>query len=205
VAASIAFACSSSSSGGLGATVTGSVGGMTFDLASDVAAILPSSSSSCSEADGGVHCQTNHAQTIGAILTNHANLTCGTLLSAISAKMPARYANLQFLEVGVENLDGVVTAGTYSIQSQGAKSTISAFAQFGATTTTCATGLTEHATSGSVTLTSATETEIAGSYSVTFATAGTLTGTFDIAGCAIPDGGLEVVFPPDGGMPPCMQ
>jgi len=178
---------------------------MTFDLASAVAAVLPSSSSSCSEADGGVHCQTSQVQTVGVIFTNHANLTCGTLLSAISAKMPARYANLQFLEVGVESVDGVVAPGTYSIQTQGGKSTITAFAQFGATTVTCATGLTEHATSGTVTLTRATETEIAGSYSVTFATAGTLTGTFDIAGCAIPDGGLEVVFPPDGGMPPCMQ
>jgi hypothetical protein len=197
-------ACGSTSSGGTG-SVTGTVESTTFTVASVIAIVAPTSSSSCSSlADGGEKCTTTEAgQGVGIVLTNNPSATCATLQASLGNGDKVNYPGFDVLELAVGNQGGNVSAGTYSIVTSG-NPTKGSSAEFTTTTAKCAPGVDETGTAGSVTLTSVSASSVSGSYSVTFGKSGSFSGSFDVPVCPIPDGGFHsVASDTDGGA--CQQ
>lgn len=185
-------ACSSAGSGSSG-SVSGSVAGTSFTVASEVAVIMPASSSSTAcavDGDGGladagcVSTVTTSGQVVVVLLTNRSELTC----SLLQAGSPKDYASADLLTLGVFTQTGTLSNGTYPVTAT-ANAASGAIAQFQTSTATCAEGVKPQAASaGSVTLTAVSSTRAAGTYSVTFGTQGTFSGSFDIPICSVPNG-----------------
>jgi hypothetical protein len=198
----------STSSGGSGGSVSGTVAGTAFTVASEVAVLEPASSTSTACAvfsDGGladpgcVPTSTTSGQTLGVLLSNRAELTCPALQSGGSDSF--RYANLDLLTLEAFTATGTLIPGAYAIASS-SNAASGALAQFEASTPTCAGGVNLPAASaGSITLTEVSATRATGTYSVTFGTQGTFSGSFDVAICALLSGGVSSGA--DAGPPVC--
>jgi hypothetical protein len=188
VAAASMAACGGSTSGASGTgSLSGTVDGVSFTVASGIAEIGPESSNgTCTTgSDGGEDCTSSSSgQIVAAIVTNRPGITCSTL-----SGQDGRFANLQALELAVGVSTGTVTPGTYDILTAGSTSMNGAEAMLLTTTSTCGSGLSLTATSGTVTISALTATSVSGSFSVTFGTEGTFSGSFDDPICEIPDGG----------------
>jgi hypothetical protein len=206
-------ACSSSSNGngaGGSASLSGTVGGTTFSVASSLAAI-GAASTDCSSGfsvdggavDAGASC-TSSGQAVVILLTNRSDATCAAAQSEIEANKSTAFANFDDLDLAVFTQKGDVAAGTYPVVSGSATVASGAFAQFGTTTSTCASGLIAQGTSGTVTLSQVSSSAVSGTYNVMFGTQGSFSGSFDIPICTLPDGGISSSLG-DGGKPACQQ
>jgi hypothetical protein len=200
-------ACGDSTSGGGGGgnSVSGTVAGTTFTVASEVATIQAASGSSTSCAfysDGGpvnpgcVPTTTSSGQLVAVLLSNRTELTCPALQSGGSHD----YANSDLLTLEAFTGTGTLTTGTYDVVTSG-DVTSGAQAQFETSTSTCADGVSLQASAGSITLTEVSASTATGTYSVTFGTQGTFSGSFDVPICDLPNG----VVSSDAGPPVCQQ
>jgi hypothetical protein len=191
-------ACGSSTSGGAG-SISGTVAGTSFTVASQIGIVgVDESCSSCGAgADGGQVCtSTSSGQAYVVILTNRADATCETLQST---NVDKNFASFDTLTLTVGTVTGDVSPGTYAIVAANMAATSGAAATFNTTNASCAIVTNASATSGSITVSAASSTSVSGTFSVTFDTQGTFTGSFSTGLCAVPDGGLS------GGNGPCQQ
>ena len=196
-------ACGGSSTTGSG-TLSGTVAGKTFSVASEVAILGPAAASStgCGVevlSDGGVvgddsgcvPTTSTSGQLVSIVLTNRAEASCADFQTG----EPEGLANLDALALDIFTETGTLTTGTYDLAVGTAGS--GAEAEFHTSTSTCGPGVNiESASAGSITLTQLSAGSVAGSYSVTFGTMGTFTGSFDVPFCSLPSG---IVHVSDGG------
>jgi hypothetical protein len=200
-------ACGGTTTGGGGGTgsLTGTVAGTSFAVASQVAAVEAASTSCTSGGtfDGGQTGETctSSGQAVIVILTNRADLTCELAQSETASQASVGFASLDELELLVANATGDVTPGTYPIVAANSTATSGAGAMFGTTSASCATVVSAQAETGTVTLTQFGATAVSGTYDVTFGSQGSFSGSFDIPICVLPDAGT--VEPSDGGPPAC--
>jgi hypothetical protein len=211
VAAAAGFvACggTTTAAGGGTGTLTGSVAGTTFSVASQLAAIEPESttcsstgSASGGPVDAGETC-TSSGQVVIVLLTNRADATCAAAQSEEATGSDINFANFDDLELAVGAGSGTITTGTYAVVDSGGgvSATPVAAAQLGTTDASCQSSLQAQATSGSITLTELSATTVSGTYDVTFGTQGSFSGSFDVDICQLPDGGGAAG---DGGPPTC--
>jgi hypothetical protein len=202
-------ACGGSTSAGSGEgnSLSGTVAGTTFNVASEVAVVQAASASSTSCAvysDGGlanpgcVPTTTSSGQEVAVLLTNRAELTCAALQSGASHD----YANLDLLTLEAFTETGTLATGTYDVVTS-SNAASGALAQFQTSTSTCTGGINlQAARAGSITLTAVSSTSATGTYSVTFGTQGTFSGSFDVPLCDLPAASAPS---PDAGPPVCQQ
>lgn len=188
-------ACTSGgSSSQSGPSLSGTVAGTTFGVASQVAAVGPVEETCAGSADGGATCS-SHGQSVGVILTNRRELTCAALNTTATS-----YANADALALTVLDATGNVSPGTYDISPDaGLNASPAAFAAFKTTTSTCGDGLDLSATGGTIVLTDVSSSHVAGTFDVTFGSQGSFSGSFDVDTCTLPDGGLSTASG-DGGV-----
>jgi hypothetical protein len=186
-------ACGGQTSGPSGtATLSGSVGGTTFQVASSLAGVTAAGSNeSCvGDSDGGQTCTSSSVgQVVFVELTNRSDATCGAVQSEESSGMSESFANLDGVLLGVASAMGTVSTGTYDIVPQDGGVTSGAQAIFATTNTSCQPGVSITATGGTITFSQITSSSVTGSYSVTFGSQGTFTGSFDVDICELPDAG----------------
>jgi hypothetical protein len=173
------------------ASLSGSVGGTSFTVASSLAEIQAASSSeSCGfGSDGGsTGCtSTSSGQVVAVLLTNRGDATCSYGQSHQGSQ--TEFSNFDELIVGVVSPNGTVTKGTYDVAPPTNSSPQGGFAIFQTTTSTCGMGQEATAESGTVTFTDLTDTSVTGTYDVSFGNAGSFSGSFDVAVCTLPDAG----------------
>jgi hypothetical protein len=188
--------------GGSGTTVTGTVGGTSLSVASQLAAIGPESTS-CSGfgGDGGGETCTSTGQAVIVVLTNRSDATCAAAQAEATSGTSFAFANFVELALLVSNATGTVAPGTYSIVSPSSTARSGAAAIFGTTNATCASVIDSTAASGSITLTQISATDVSGTYDVSFGSEGSFSGAFDVAVCDLPDAGT--VSGSGGGPPAC--
>jgi hypothetical protein len=176
--------------GGSGTTVTGTVGGTSLSVASQLAAIGPQSTS-CSgfSGDGGGQTCTSNGQAVIVVLTNRSDATCAAAQAEATSGGSFEFANFAELLLLVSTATGTVAPGTYSIVSPSSTVLSGAAAIFGTTNATCGTVIDSNATSGSITLTQVSATDVSGTYDVSFGSEGSFSGAFDVAICDVPDAG----------------
>jgi hypothetical protein len=200
-------ACSGSSGGdggGGSASLTGTVNGATFSVASEVAA-LQAASTTCSSGgtsgdDASAGSCTNLGQAVVVILTNRSDATCAAAKSQISSGKEAIFANFAELQLLVANATADLAPGTYDVVNAGSTATEGSVAEYASTDASCAASATAEASSGTVTLTAVSSSRVTGSYQVTFGTQGTLSGSFDVPICDLPVAGGNAI---DAGTPTC--
>jgi hypothetical protein len=188
-------ACGGSTIGDSGGnSVSGTVAGTSFTVASVIASLAIEG---CTwQSDGGDACISIKGKMAQILIADRPDLTCANEFES--------YANSAQLGLVVINQAGLV-AGTYPILTGVADATtMTAAASFSTTTATCARGLALSGTGGTVTLTQVSAASVTGTYNVTFGTQGTFSGSFDLAMCDFPDAGITLpVF--DAGPVVCQQ
>jgi hypothetical protein len=189
-------------SGGSG-TVSGTVAGTTFVVASEVAAVEPVSltCSGFGGPDAGGQTCTSNGQEVVVVLTNRADATCAAIQAEATTHQSLSFADLDVLGLVVATSTGTIAPGTYQVAPTISVATPGASVTFEVTDGTCGVKLNALAQSGTVTLTSLDATGVSGSYDVSFGTQGSFSGSFDVAMCALPDGGVTTSF--DAGTPRC--
>ncbi|HEY1695997.1 MAG TPA: hypothetical protein VGG39_27710 [Polyangiaceae bacterium] len=209
VAGAVGVAACSGSSGGDGgagsASLSGTVNGATFSVASEVAA-LDAASTTCSAGgtsgdDGGAGSCTSTGQEVVVILTNRSDATCSAAQTQLASGNEAAFANFAELELLVANVTADVAAGTYDVVNAGSTATEGSLAKYGTTDASCASSATAQASGGSVTLTAVSASRVTGSYQLTFGTEGSFSGSFDVPICNLPDAGGNGA---DAGAPACL-
>jgi hypothetical protein len=203
--AASAVACGGATTGGSGGSgsVTGTVAGTTFTVASEVAAIAPETTT-CSGfggPDGGGQTCTSNGQSVVVVLTNRGDATCAAVQAQTGSGQSIQFANFDALELFVGTSTGTVGTGTFPIGAPTGGATTGAAATFGMSDGTCGVKLDAQAQSGTITLTSLDATSVSGSYDVSFGTQGSFSGSFDVAICTLPDGGVTTGA--DAGPPVC--
>ena len=165
-------------------SLTGSVAGSTFSVASVLAFV--SGPSSCSAVDGGS--ATCGPVVAGLTLANRGDYKCVNIDNAQSSNTVLELAKLDTLEFNLANPDGgSLAAGTYTLGPAPPEPDVTAlWAGFETTTSTCSPGLDITATGGTVTLTHVDATSMTGTFSVSFGAQGSFSGTFDALDCAPP-------------------
>ena len=177
-------------------SANGTVDGATFTVASELAFTgYANNDTACTRSS----CTTTRSgQEVAVLLSNRADFTLGSFQSLLSNS--ASFANLDLLGLAVINQNGNLATGTYDIV--GGDDVSGALASFETTTSTCATGLSATATSGTITLTQLSATSLAGTYDVTFGAQGTFSGAFNVPFGDYPDAGVSVQGV-DAGQPVC--
>ncbi|HEY6461863.1 MAG TPA: hypothetical protein VIY73_16975 [Polyangiaceae bacterium] len=179
------------------ASLSGTVAGVTFSVASELAWSQPAPSE-CSgggsggpdaEAldDGGSCAQSGQVLSVG--LSNRGDSTCAALQQNVVQPQNVEYANLEALLLIVVSPNGTSAPGTYAIPGSTGTAGIQAGAQLDTTNASCAPAIHVSADGGSITLTAVSTTEVAGTYDVTFGSQGSYSGTFDVPLCDVQSGG----------------
>ncbi len=170
------------------ASLSGTVAGTTFAVASETALQGAATATSACEDAGSACVTTRLGRRLAIVLSNRAALTCEAVQAEISANESPAFAGLDLLELEVTGDADEVSAGTYVIGGD-TGSAPSAAGLFTTQTATCGADLDLVATSGAVTLASVGPTSASGTYDVVFGAQGSFAGSFDVALCELPDAG----------------
>jgi hypothetical protein len=187
VAAACGGATAPSSSSG-SASLTGSVAGTSFTIASEVAEVTAFSSAGTCTSDGTCTTMTS-GQTVIVELTSRDDATCSFLQTHESSSQVVRFADIDVLGLGVGVSTGTVAPGTYDVGGSGAAPEV--YAAFSTSDPTC-NAHTLTASSGTITIAELTAANVRGSFDLTFGSSGSFSGSFDVPVCDIPDAGAVV-------------
>lgn len=179
-------------------SVSGTVDGITFDVASAFALSSPDGTSCSSGSDGGLSCVGN-GELMYIVLTNLSGLTCQQI------QTPGRYANVDEILLMLSSDEGALGAGTYTAyaSSSGVPAGVTQVgaSYFATTDSSCNEGYQVASSAGTITLTAVSASHAAGTYDITYGTSGHVTGSFDVDVCG--DISNYTTVYADGGVPAC--